>query len=287
MQFDTISSQHWENIHRQLLAPSPVDVLQNNWTPTWDFGRLPRDLNVTDWLPEKFANRQFPARPLPATIPSILLENSWDELVSSLLKTGALNKCWAPELATVKSWLRDGTPVYLQAPGTTPTKVPHHVTEEQIAMAFDSLARFQVQGHTAGPFRPEELPWGRQELKYISLFGKQRPHSGSLRLINDHSSPSTGNFNSGISKEITDGIHLHMGTISDVVESLLFAGPGSFISKHDLRHVLKKLNKFSKLLYNNNSSLFSARRSKPYRYTGPSTHTRLLISAAASSFALS
>ena len=240
MQFDTISSKHWEDIHRQLLAPSPVDSLPNNWTPTWNFGQLPRDLNVTDWSPQKFANRNFPARPLPATIPSILLEDSWDELVSGLLKTGALNKCWAPELATVKSWLRDGTPVYLQAPGTTPTKVPHHVTEEQVAMAFDSLARFQVQGHTAGPFRPEELPWGRQELKYISLFGKQRPHSGSLRLINDHSSPSTGNFNSGISKEITDGIHLHMGTISDVVESLLFAGPGSFISKHDLRYVLKK-----------------------------------------------
>ena len=193
MNFTTISSQHWDSIHRQLLSPSPVHALPNNWTPTWNFGPLPKDLNVSDWSPQKFANRQFPARPLPAAIPSILLEGAWDSLVSRLLKSGALNSCWAPDLALVKSWLKDGTPAYLQYPGTIPTKVPHHVTPDQVQMAFESLARFQLQGHTAGPFSPDELPWKRQDLKYISLFGKQRPHSGSLRLINDHASPKFGN----------------------------------------------------------------------------------------------
>ena len=110
-----------------------------------------------------------------------------------------------------------------------------------------------LQGHLAGPYQPEDLPWPADSLKYISLFGKQKAHSGNLRLINDHSSPPEMSFNDGIPDSVTDNIHLHMSKanitvhqffiilktmfflqISSFVESLLLAGKGAFMSKHDL-----------------------------------------------------
>ena len=127
-----------------------------------------------------------------------------------------------------------GVPEYLQYPGTIPTDLPHHIEEDQVAMALDTLEQFLRQKHLAGPFTIDELPYEEKNMKFISLFGKARPHGGSLRLINDHSSPPGRSFNDGIPEAVIKNIPLKMGTLKDIITTILLAGKGSAMSKYDL-----------------------------------------------------
>ena len=73
------------------------------------------------------------------------------------------------------------------------------------------------------------------------MFGKLKPHGGAIRLINDHSTPKGKSFNEGISDEVLRDIHLHMGTLSNVITTILLAGRGAVMSKHDLSEAFQTL----------------------------------------------
>ena len=107
--------------------------------------------------------------------------------------------------------------------------------------AMETIAAFTEAGHLAGPFTREELPYLPGTLKYISLFGKPRPHGGALRIINDHSSPTGLSFNEGIPDSVLEDIHLHMDTLSHVIINIILAGRGAVMSKHDLCEAFQTL----------------------------------------------
>ena len=99
---------------------------------------------------------------------------------------------------------------------------------------LETIINFTLAGHLAGPFLREDLPYPANTVKYISVFGKQKPHGGALRIINDHSSPPGYSFNEGISDETLQMINLHMSSLPMVIISLFLAGFGAVLSKHDM-----------------------------------------------------
>ena len=207
--------------------------------PSTDFGTLPDSLSSEIWTPAEFAARGFTYRKLPTEPVTILKAENWDSLVTDLRKHKRIAAGSLPILKEIKGWLHKGVPEYVHHPGTTPTNLPHHISQDQVHMALESIEAFLRAGHLAGPFTANQLPWPEKEAKYISLFGKQRPHGGSLRLINDHSSPPGISFNDGISDALLDTIPLEISTLEEVIKTLLITGKGSYMSKYDLKEAFQ------------------------------------------------
>ena len=182
----------------------------------------------------------FPSRELPKKPPVNINLEEWDKLINDLTATNKLNQGWLPHVRQVRKWMAEGCEAYVEHPGTIPTKGTHHITGPEVQLALETVCKFVESGHIAGPFDKDNIPYELQNLKYIGLFGKMRPHGGSLRLINDHSSPPGRSFNDGISDDVINNIHLHMSNISDIITSLILAGC-ALMSKFDLAEAYQNL----------------------------------------------
>ena len=142
--YSSISTTHWETIKRELMRPTAPEPVVNNWRPTINFGVLPPSLDAEVWTADEWRRRGFPFRNIPVSTPSTLIAAQWDEMAHCALQTELLDPGWIPHMKHVRSWLVEGTPVYLQPPGTTPTKGKHHITEDQMQMTLESVRRFQL-----------------------------------------------------------------------------------------------------------------------------------------------
>ena len=138
-----LTPPHRENVRKELTHPSVAPVFSNVRVPQYQFGPLPASLDAEVWSVADFASRSFPIREIPSTTPSILNARAWDDAVRSGLQNQTLDCGWLPALAAVRSWLTQGTPVYLQLPGTLHTSSPHLIGPDEMIMAVESLARFQ------------------------------------------------------------------------------------------------------------------------------------------------
>ena len=236
-----LTEDHWRAVARELASPSNHPGPDYQWQPSEDFGPLPASLTAAHWTPLEFVSRGFPTAPLPTKPVVTVVRAGWDQLVNQLLRTSLITEAQLLHLNIVRSWLTEGCPPYVEHPGTTHTTGKHHLEGTEIAMALESIAAFIRAGHMAGPFQLAELPYAPTQMKYIGLFGKQKPHGGALRLINDHSSPRGKSFNDGIPNHVINSIKLHMGSLANVVDTILHAGPGARMSKHDLSEAFQVL----------------------------------------------
>ena len=236
-----LTRNHWRAVSEELASPSPYHGPAYQWQSSEDFGPLPSSLTAAHWTPQDFAARNFPAAPLPRKPVITINTAGWDQLVSHLVQTKLITTGQLQHLNIVRSWLAHGCPPYVTHPGTSHTMGTHHLEGIEVAMALESIAAFIRAGHMVGPFLPTDLPYRPAQLKYIGLFGKQKPHGGSLRLINDHSSPRGRSFNDGIPDAVIDDIKLHMGELSTIINTILRAGRGAKMSKHDLSEAFQIL----------------------------------------------
>ena len=253
-----LTRKHWRAVSEELASPSPYHGPDYQWQPSENFGPLPSSLTAAYWTPQEFAARSFPAAPLP-TKPVITINTAgWDQLVSRLIQSKLITTGQLQHLKIVRSWLAHGCPPYVSGPGTSHTMGTHHIEDHEVAMALESIAAFIRAGHMAGPFLLTDLPYRPAQLKYIGLFGKQKPHGGSLRLIkynqplppqssstslpfSDHSSPRGRSFNDGIPDSVINEIKLHMGELHTIIDTILRAGRGAMMSKHDLSEAFQIL----------------------------------------------
>ena len=129
-----LSRPHWEAALQELTSPSRPQPVLSAWKPKYDFGQIPTSLSSETWTPQEFSNRGFPFNPLPTEpVPTLVVEN-WDSLVQKLLNEGRITTGNLPALNEVRGWLTFGCPEYLTHPGTEPTDLPHHITEDQVHM---------------------------------------------------------------------------------------------------------------------------------------------------------
>ena len=129
-----LSQPHWEAALQELTSPNPRRPVHTPWQPKWDFGQLPQSLSAEQWEPATFLQRGFPAREIPDRPVPTLKVAEWDKLVTALINKSAIPEGCLPHLDEVRSWLGFGCPEYLQAPGTTPTEVQHHISSEEVHM---------------------------------------------------------------------------------------------------------------------------------------------------------
>ena len=141
----SLTPEHWSKVLSQLTHPSSLEEPPNSWQPKWDFGKLPASLDDATWSPQEFRRRGFPSNLLPADIPATLRVDQWDLLAQEALDMELLDRGWSPIMSQVRSWLAFGCPEYLQHPGTLSTSTEHLITEEQMQMTMESMARFQIQ----------------------------------------------------------------------------------------------------------------------------------------------
>ena len=142
--FALLTRPHWQSIALELRYPSTPDEIVSTYKPKFDFGPLPPALDSERWSRQDFISRGFPFRDLPESTPTVFRRSNWDKLVARLLQESLLDDGWLSPLRTVRTWLQHGTPVYLQHPGTLCTESPHHIQPDQVAVALDSLARFNL-----------------------------------------------------------------------------------------------------------------------------------------------
>ena len=238
---EQLSELHYCSIRAELTHPTAGPTVEEAWKPKRDFGPIPTSLSAETWTPAEFKRRGFTSRPIPTKPTPTMKLSKWNKHIKTLKEKGIYNTGWTPAINEVRDWLHLGCPPYITTPGNTPTDLEHHITPEQVHPALEAIESFLAAKHMAGPFTEEELPYDKKTIKYISIFGKARPHGGSLRIINDHSSPPNTSFNNGISDALLNSINLHMSTLTDIITTLFMTGPESNISKHDLKEAFQNL----------------------------------------------
>ena len=129
-----MSQPHWEAALRELASPTYPEPVEYKWRQKYDMGPMPTSLSSETWTPAEFQARGFPSRELPTSPVVTLKVEHWDELVTSMLNEKVITTGHLPPLNEVREWMAYGCPAYLQPPGTTPTDLPHHITEEQVPM---------------------------------------------------------------------------------------------------------------------------------------------------------
>ena len=166
-----LTVSHWQEAQQEMAAPTSPPPPTYHWVAKFNFGALPESLTAAHWSPREFRKRNFPSAPLPERAVITIRPRGWDQLVKQLRNDSLITEGQLHHLNVVRSWLAEGLDPYVKSPGNSQTFGKHHLKDDEVEMALDSIATFILAGHIVGPFTLSELPYPPNEIKYIGLFG--------------------------------------------------------------------------------------------------------------------
>ena len=236
-------------INKQLQFPTMPTPLIRLWEPKYPLSPPPHPDMEENWSAKDFLARGFPFNPLPSSPPATLRPDVWDSLVEEGVAMGHILPSMRHQLDQIKSWLIDGVPNTLAGPALQPTSTKHIFNSGELPIAIDSIATFVAAKHMAGPF-DEWTP----AVKSIGIFGRWKRLVNSqristnishisfepvLRIIYNLSAPRGRSTNDAYPAGFSETVSLKLDSLEDFLHILLRLGPGSLISRHDIKEAYK------------------------------------------------